>query len=292
MALEEEVRTLLTTTTMPPPLVDSLLDGASGMWLSAAPAHVLAADLALCHPLPAPAETRTLVRRHPSRPEWRVTLLAPDRPGLLATTAGVLAARGMSIRSATATTWTDLGLALQRLSVSDPDGRPLDEADWSRLRSELEAALLADVHLEAESVDDPSDAAPLPVLPAGTEVRVTLDALDAGRTLVSVTAPDVVGLLWALTTWLRQCGLGIEFAKVSSRDGMADDVLVVDGPVDGDALEAHLHGLVGPCAHVVEPTPESPGLFDTVITTATGIAARAAGRVIDVLGALARRVTG
>src|SRR2546423_5071463 len=103
MATTAEIRELLATTSLPGDLVDDLLDQASAAWLLGDPAEALAADLALCHPPLADEEVRAVVRPTSVPATWRVTVVAADRPGLLAGTAGAMAAHGLPITSAAGT---------------------------------------------------------------------------------------------------------------------------------------------------------------------------------------------
>src|SRR5581483_193117 len=100
MATTAEVRDLLATTSLPGALVDELLEQASAAWLVGEPAEALAADLALCHPPLADAEVRAVVHPTAAPGTWRVCIVAEDRPGLLARAAGVLAAGGLTVLSA------------------------------------------------------------------------------------------------------------------------------------------------------------------------------------------------
>ena len=59
---------------------------------------VLAADLALCHPPLAPDEVRAVARPMEAPSTFRVTVVATDRPGLLADTAAALAEEDMTVR--------------------------------------------------------------------------------------------------------------------------------------------------------------------------------------------------
>ena len=120
MATVSEVRRLLRPTTLPAELADDLLDHAAALWLMSEDAVVLAADLALCHPLLAPQEVRAAAAPRVPGAGWRLTVVAHDRPGLLADTAAALGAAGLSITSASVATWSHRDLALHSLTISGP----------------------------------------------------------------------------------------------------------------------------------------------------------------------------
>src|SRR5439155_21187572 len=135
------VRDMPEPTSLPAELVDQLLEGAPATWLLGEPADVLATDLALCHPALAPQEIRATVSPTTLPAAWRLTVVTHDRVGLLAATAGALAFHGLSLTSASAASWPDLGLALQCVTAVDPDGRERLPADWDDIGKSLRAAL-------------------------------------------------------------------------------------------------------------------------------------------------------
>ncbi len=68
-------------------------------------------------------------------------------------------------------------------------------------------------------------------------------ALVDGRVLVTVHAPDRVGLLAAIAAWFEDRGANVEACHAShDEDGRAHDVFVVAGAVDADELAAALGG--------------------------------------------------
>jgi len=230
MATRADIQDLLVGTTLPAPLIEELLRGASNVWLLGEPAEVIAGDLALCHPPLGPAEVRATVLPTWDPGIWRLGVVAHDRSGLLAGTAGALAGHGLSILSASVNTWPSPGLALQRVVATRPEGTPPEPPDWDAVGSDLRAALGRSVRLAPRFVPRP----PVEV--------VTRAARGDGRTVVHVRAPDRMGLLWATARWMADRGANIEVARVGSDDGMAEDTFVVTGPVDGAALAAHLSG--------------------------------------------------
>ena len=153
----------------------------------------------------------------------RLTVIALDRPGLIADSAAVLAGHGLSISQASAGTWG--GLALHAFTLR-PD-RPIDDDAWSSLGADL------------QSMTEPHGETSLVFMPLGrTTVEVDGDA--TGHSLVRVSAKDQVGLLWATCRWFADRGISIESVHASTQDGIAFGTFVVDGDLDADALALHL----------------------------------------------------
>jgi UTP:GlnB (protein PII) uridylyltransferase len=223
MATVAETRAILDETALPRDLVETLLDGASVLWLANAPAATIAGDLALLYPTLEAGEVRALVRPTAEDGRYRLSVAASDRVGLLARTSSVCAANGLSIVSAAISTWPEMDLALQRIDVICLEGEP----DWECIGARLRAVLGRDEHFD------------VPFTPtAPVDVRAV--ASDPEHTLVSVRAPDRIGLLCAIATWFEANGCNIEVAQVRSEDGEANDVFLVTGEVDAHALTAAL----------------------------------------------------
>lgn len=225
MAASAEVRELLAGTSLPAELVDSLLDGASPFWLLGQAAEQVAADLALCHPPLRADEVRVIAQPLLAGGGHKVSVVAADRPGLLAGTAGALAASGLTITAAAASSWPDAGIAVQRVVVEPLPGLPIG---WEGVGDDLKTALAGG--------GVPVRFTPCPPV----VVTSTDDGVD--RAVVSVRAPDRVGLLWAIASWFEERDCNIEVANVEAEDGTAVDTFVVHGRVDPDALATHLAG--------------------------------------------------
>ena len=131
----DQLRSLLRETTVPETVTRRLLKGVSPLWVLSAPPAVLAADLALCHPKLQRDEVRAVARSIRSSNLHRLTVVARDRPGLLADTAAVLAIEGASVVSASAMTWPRDGLALHSLTVKASGG--LDQQRWAAIGARL-----------------------------------------------------------------------------------------------------------------------------------------------------------
>jgi UTP:GlnB (protein PII) uridylyltransferase len=221
MATIKELRKGLSGTTMPKEFADAMLQKASALWLSSDNAQQLAGDLALCYPPLKRAEVRA--RAVDQGGVWRLTVVTHDRKGLLADTAAILSLEDFSIRGASLATWEDLGVAL--LAITVDGGEPGTE----RLDA-IGAALKA-----AAKGDRPS----VPFAPIG-RAYVRRTGVANGDDMISVVAPDQVGLLATVCGWFSSEGANIEAAWITGDRDEANDVFVIDSEVDCSKLEREL----------------------------------------------------
>jgi [protein-PII] uridylyltransferase len=180
----------------------------------------------------------------------QVLVAAPDRRGLLAQVAGILALHGLDVRSADVT--GEDGVALETFTVEV--GRTWPDA--TKLREDLEATfsdrlvLSEQLARRAETYaggQRPSSARPV-------EPRVSVDnRASATSTVVEVRAADEMGLLHRVTRALFDCELDVVSARVSTfgnevvdafyvRDthgGKIEDPQALDGLCEavGEAIE-------------------------------------------------------
>lgn len=239
MASAEEVRRVLALTAVPASFADELLERAPVLWLRGESPDVIAADVTFCHPLLGPGEVRVGVSSSQVPGTARVTVLARDRAGLLATTTGALAGLGLSVLQAAAITWPHRGWALQRVLVGDPGAGTSAGVEAGLLRARLGAAV--------RSAGDPA----VPFVPVGP-VHVDVEHVDAGLSQVSVAAPDGIGLLWAISTWFEHHGCNILVARATPAGEYAEDTFLVDGTPDALELSRHLSGAAAPPAQLVQ----------------------------------------
>ncbi len=196
----------------------SLTDLAPTGWWLASPGE-LASDLLLVAPGLRPREVRLRVTTPDLGEPWQVSIVAPDRVGLLARTAIVCARNGLSIDEARITSWP--GLALQRLTVTPKPIRSSEqsseEPDWISIGQKLRAAL----------ADDES-----PQSFEGKEwtCDFSIDSIEPqpdGSTLVKVSGTDGIGVLAGITQALSAAGADIRSATLGSSEGLIQDVFVV-----------------------------------------------------------------
>jgi len=185
--------------------------------------------------------------RHSGRPAVQfdpphVALAAPDRPGLLASVAGLLALHGLDVRSADVT--SDDGVAAELYTV---DGGQRRWPEESRFRDDLEAvfsgALALDERLDAKAGAYAGTKRPSTAHPVTPAVDID-DHASATSTVVEIRAPDEVGLLHRVTRALFECDLDVVSARVSTvGDAVVDAFYVRDSagqkvtdPVVADAI--------------------------------------------------------
>ena len=165
-----------------------------------------------------------------------VTVVAPDRPGLLASVTGVLALRGLDILSAAVASEGEM--AVEEFAV----GLAFDTAETTpvglggELTRDLAAALDGTIDLPAAlaSKEKAYSQSRAPRSARVAEPRVIVDnEASAGATVVEVRSPDAVGLLHAVTRTLAEHGLDVLSAKVSTLGHEVVDAFYVRDPANG-----------------------------------------------------------
>jgi [protein-PII] uridylyltransferase len=151
----------------------------------------------------------------------QVTVVAPDRPGLLWRAAGVLASHRLVVRSANATS-----VGSTAVSVFDVEPEYGDPPDATLVASDLRRMLQGRLDVEAR-LDRRARAA----RPRGAPVpapRVSLvDDASETATVVEVRAHDAPGLLWRVGRALGDCGLDVRAARVETLGAEVVDVFYV-----------------------------------------------------------------
>ena len=181
----------------------------------------------------------------------QVTVVAPDRSGLLAEVTGVLALHGLNVRSAVVA--GSHGVAVEVFTVEPERGRWPASAKLSNdLAAVMDGTLAVDEQLAVRAHTyrnaQPAHVAQL----VSTQVTVDNNASDAA-TVVEVRAEDVVGQLHRITRALVACHLDVTSAKVSTFGSAVVDAFYVRGP-DGrkltdpaqiSAVERSVHASIG-----------------------------------------------
>ncbi|GIU86308.1 MAG: bifunctional uridylyltransferase/uridylyl-removing enzyme [Acidimicrobiia bacterium] len=178
-----------------------------------------------------------------------VTVVARDRPRLLATLSGALTICGLDVSEAFLFSTAD-GLALDVFRATDPYGRLADgvETVESTLRDALEGRVDVAGRVAARRRDYPR--APGEPGPVSVDVDVTESATD---TVIEVHADDDVGLLHRLSSTLADLGLDVRVAKVATLGRRVVDVFYVRDARGGklgdpDAVEEARRRLVAALA--------------------------------------------
>lgn len=158
----------------------------------------------------------------------RLTVVCPDRPGLLALLAGTVAANRMFILSAQIFSIEEL--AVDVLYLKDEAGGLCDDpARWEQVRADLSAVLAGEASV-AKLLDrvrgSTLSARPKPAVK--TEIVVAND-VSKTETVVDVFCQDRMGALYTIAQALADAGLTISVAKISTQgDRVADGFYVAD----------------------------------------------------------------
>lgn len=168
---------------------------------------------------------------------FRVTAIAPDRPGLLATYAGVLAVHRLDVRGASASSIEDM--AVTTFLVASKYGDP---PSWAALRDAIRSALDDPARLERRLHEKEQTYAVATAAVAPPWVSVRND-LSASATVIEVRAHDTLGLLYRLASVIARHALDVRSAKVASLGAEVVDAFYVVGADGGrvsdvDALAA------------------------------------------------------
>lgn len=203
--------------------VVAYLDRVPRPYLLAVPPEVAARHFRLVAPPLAADEVRTEVLAGERPGTYELAVVAPDRPGLLAMIAGALALAGLNILSAQAFTTED-GVAIDLFTVEGAFEPEVGEDRWRRMRTDLRRALEGRVSLE-HRVHEKRRHYPAPaVLP----VEVALDDASSDfSTVVEVSAPDRIGLLFDIATALHEAGVDVHVAKVATYGARVVDAFYV-----------------------------------------------------------------
>ena len=187
----------------------------------------------------------------------RVTIVAPDRPGLLWRWAGVLALQRLEIRAAMATS-----VGAVAVTVFDVSPRFGSQPEWDRVRADVRRAYDDASSLETRLAERERAYARADVRVVPPRVLWVDDASEAS-TVVEVRAHDAIGLLHRLTRALADTGLDVRSARVSTLGAeVVDAFYVVDGdggPVDDRQRRAEIEQrLLTACGAAASGSP-SPG---------------------------------
>jgi len=161
----------------------------------------------------ASAEVRTEVAPGSRPGTHEVTVVAADRPGLLARIAGALALSGLNILSAEAFTTED-GVAVDLFAVEPAFRGEVDADRWRAVRTDLRRALEGRISLE-HRVREKRRHYPSPPTSVPLEVTVRNDVSDFSS-VVEVSAPDRIGLLYDLARAFEELALDVHLAKVAT----------------------------------------------------------------------------
>ena len=198
---------------------------------------------------------------------YRVTMVAPDRRGLLSKAAGVLALNSLRVHSASVNSHE--GSAINTFVVSPHFGTPpaaelLRQQLIQALDDDLDViSILEERNREASQygsgrVGEALAAVPANQVPAPPRI-LWHDGSAAGQLLVEIRSTDRTGLLAVLTRVFEKADVDIAWAKVTTLGSSVDDVFCVatsfgNGDIDRlrSALEQDLLSVLP------APPPQKP----------------------------------
>jgi [protein-PII] uridylyltransferase len=176
-----------------------------------------------------------------------VTVVAPDRHGLLWQAAGVLASHRLVVRSANVFTRDAMAVTVLRVApeFGDPPDAGLVAGDLRRM---LDGRLDVAERLRRRSASASGGHHGLPGVPPP---KVTLvDDASRTATVVEIRAHDEPGLLWRMGRALGECGLDVRAARVETLGAEAVDVFYVVDGAGRPVKDLHLRGQIA--ARVLE----------------------------------------
>ncbi len=207
-------------------------------------------------PDPHGAALATMARpqMQPSSPtDSRVTVVASDRPGLLASVTGVLCLHDLDLRSADIA--GEDGVALEVFTVEPAHGR---WPDWEEVASDLNGVLEGRLDLAGALAkrDAAYERNSNRLVPVG--IRVTIDNLASSTsTVVEVRAPDEASLLHRVTAALFSSDLDVVAARACTLGEEVVDAFYVRDRLAGGKVEepARLRDLASSLESLLDRSP-------------------------------------
>jgi [protein-PII] uridylyltransferase len=167
-----------------------------------------------------------------------VTVVAPDRTGLLAAVTGILTLHRLAVRTATIRTEGDMSVQVLKVEPSY-SGAPSADVLREDIRRVLDGTLDIDRRLAERAATWQPPVAPVPDPSVKLLPNASLDA-----TVIEVRAHDVPGLLHILSDAVASAGVSIRSAVVGTLGAEAVDVFYVvhpdGGPLDSGTTEMAL----------------------------------------------------
>jgi [protein-PII] uridylyltransferase len=198
-------------------------------YMLAIPTHEMARHVEMFHEVKTRGGIAVQVKQLSREGSTRLTIVCPDRPGLLALLAGTLAANRFHIL------WAQIfnieELAVDVLYLTDENGAPCDDPlRIERVRADLLAVIEGQLDvkqlLQQRLFGSTLKERPRP--PVKTEIEVQND-ISKTETVVDVFCQDRLGALYTIAQAFADAGLTISVAKISTQgDRVADGFYVVD----------------------------------------------------------------
>ncbi len=152
-----------------------------------------------------------------------ITILSKDSFSLLSKLCGVLSINDLNIHDARIFTRKD-GIIIDSFNVTDyRSGKIVDPAQYKKIKFDLENCINGDFEISKEFKNLQSRWRRFEnkIFRKKTKIKIRFEEHER-FTIIDVSAPDKVGLLYTITKKLNELGLNIYFAKISTK---ADDVV-------------------------------------------------------------------
>ncbi|GLY54070.1 [protein-PII] uridylyltransferase [Lentzea sp. NBRC 102530] len=161
-----------------------------------------------------------------------VTVLAPDRPGVLSKAAGVLALNSLEVHAATLR--SHAGATVDAFTVSPRFG---SLPDAKLLREQLTRAIEGSLPLAEKLAAKERDYGGPPLDPPPSKV-LWFDDEATGAVVLELRAADRIGLLHRVAGALEQCGVDVQWARVSTLGAtVVDSFSIVGEDLDRRRIE-------------------------------------------------------
>ncbi len=194
----------------PPEVVGAHLAGLDADYLISVPPDTIGDHITLI----AEAAGGTAARHDRLGEIDRLTIVTPDKTGIIQAVTGTLAGHNASVLGGVAHTHSD-GTAIQVWHVSDALGVGIDDRRWARILVAVPAAIdgTFDIEERLAEVRQSYPARPLANVPTVVNVNNT-----ASRefTVLEISAADRRGLLYGITKALHEQRIDIHLAKVDT----------------------------------------------------------------------------
>jgi [protein-PII] uridylyltransferase len=164
-----------------------------------------------------------------------VTVVAPDRPGLLPLVTGTLALHRLDVRSASVFSRGTTAVTVCRVAP-----RFGSLPDWAVVQGDLRRALAGELDLPAVLAAREAAYLARRARPAAPPLVRLLDDASASATVLEVHAADGLGVLHRITSALARAGLDVRTAHISTLGADVVDAFYVVGPDGGKVVDPAL----------------------------------------------------
>ncbi len=165
----------------------------------------------------------------------RLTIVTPDKTGIIQAVTGALAGHNASVLGGVAHTHSD-GTAIQVWHVSDALGIGIDDRRWGRILAAVPAAIEGTFDIEERLAEVRASYPTRPLADVPTVVYVN-NAASREFTVLEISAADRRGLLYGVTKALHEQRIDIHLAKVDTIGAEVVDAFYIRR-ADGRRIEA------------------------------------------------------